>query len=151
MFKTIIFSLCLIIGVSANAQSKKGIDFQKIDLEAAKKIAKKENKLIFIDIYTTWCGPCKLMQKNTFPDPKVGDIFNKNFVNLAIDAEKEGVALAKEFKIVNFPSFLFLDSEGKLVQYDFGYYNAEQFSTVGMAVVDKISTEKPPKTLEKKK
>lgn len=148
MFKTIVFSLCLLIGISASAQSKTGIDFQKIDLEAAKKIAKKENKLIFIDIYTTWCGPCKLMQKNTFTDPKVGELFNKNFVNIAIDAEKEGVALSKEFKIVNFPSFLFLDATGKLVQYDFGYYNAEQFSTVGMAVLDKISTQATPKTLD---
>lgn len=148
MFKTIVLSLCLLIGISANAQSKKGINFQSIDLEAAKQIAKKENKLIFIDIYTTWCGPCKLMQKNTFTDPKVGELFNKNFVNLAIDAEKEGVALAKEFKIVNFPSFLFLDATGKLVQYDFGYYNAEQFSTVGASVLSKVSSNMAPKTLD---
>ncbi|MET3537413.1 peroxiredoxin-like family protein [Chryseobacterium limigenitum] len=148
MFKTIVFSLCLLIGISANAQSKKGINFQSIDLEAAKQIAKKENKLIFIDIYTTWCGPCKLMQKNTFTDPKVGELFNKSFVNLAIDAEKEGVALAKEFKIVNLPSFLFLDATGKLVQYDFGYYNAEQFSTVGASVLSKVSSGMAPKTLD---
>ena len=88
------------------------------------------------------------MQKNTFTDPKIGELFNKNFVNLAIDAEKEGVALAKEFKIVNFPSFLFLDADGKLVQYDFGYYNAEQFSTVGMSVLDKVSSQTSPKTLD---
>ncbi|MDR6463509.1 peroxiredoxin [Chryseobacterium sediminis] len=131
-----ILSFLIGIGISMNAQSK-GINFQKIDLEAAKKIAAKENKLIFIDLYTTWCGPCKLMAKNTFTDPGIGDMFNKNFVNIAIDAEKEGLNLAKEFKVVNYPSFLFLDPKGKLVQYDFGYYNPEQFLGVGASVLKK--------------
>ncbi|PRB05196.1 hypothetical protein CQ046_04870 [Chryseobacterium sp. MYb7] len=136
MFKKIVLSLLILVGVSFNAQST-GINFQKIDLEAAKKIAAKENKLIFIDLFTTWCGPCKLMAKKTFTDPKIGEMFNKNFVNLAIDAEKEGINLAKEFKVVNYPSFLFLDSKGKLVQYDFGYYNPEQFLGVGASVLEK--------------
>ncbi|OCA75522.1 hypothetical protein BBI00_14825 [Chryseobacterium arthrosphaerae] len=136
MFKKMILSFLIGIGISMNAQSK-GINFQKIDLEAAKKIAAKENKLIFIDLYTTWCGPCKLMAKNTFTDPEIGEMFNKNFVNIAIDAEKEGLNLAKEFKVVNYPSFLFLDPKGKLVQYDFGYYNPEQFLGVGASVLKK--------------
>lgn len=136
MFRKIVLSLLILVGISFNAQSA-GINFQKIDLEAAKKIAAKENKLIFIDLFTTWCGPCKLMAKNTFTDPRIGEMFNKNFVNLAIDAEKEGLSLAKEFKVVNYPSFLFLDSKGKLVQYDFGYYNPEQFLEVGASVLKK--------------
>lgn len=136
MFKKIVLSFLIVIGISLNAQSK-GINFQKIDLEAAKKIAAKENKLIFIDLFTTWCGPCKLMAKNTFTDPKIGEMFNKNFVNLGIDAEKEGLSIAKEFKIVNYPSFLFLDPKGKLVQYDFGYYTPEEFIKVGAAVLKK--------------
>jgi peroxiredoxin len=149
MFKTILYSLCLFIGFSMSAQNQKGINFQKIDLEAAKKIAQKENKLIFIDVFTTWCGPCKLMQKNVFPDEKLGKMFNKNFVSLAIDAEKEGVDLAKKFKISNFPSYLFLDKNGELVQYDFGYYNVEQFSTIGMAVLDKASSKSMSKDMTK--
>lgn len=136
MFKKIVLSLLILAGVLFNAQNT-GINFQKIDLEAAKKIAAKENKLIFIDLYTTWCGPCKLMAKNTFTDPRIGEMFNKNFVNIAIDAEKEGVKLVKEFKVVNYPSFLFLDPKGKLVQYDFGYYNPEQFLEVGASVLRK--------------
>jgi len=140
MFKTIVYSLCLFFGTFINAQNKNGIHFQEIDLEAAKQIAQKENKLIFIDMYTTWCGPCKLMKKKTFTDEKLGEIFNKNFVNLAVDAEKEGKELAKKFKIVNYPSFLFLDKNGELIQYDFGYYNAEQFFGVGMSVLNKVSS-----------
>lgn len=149
MFKKIIYSLCLLIGISIHSQSK-GISFQKIDLEAAKAMAAKENKLIFIDLYTTWCGPCKLMAKNTFTDPRVGEVFNKNFISIAIDAEKEGVNLVKEFKIVNYPSFLFLDHTGKLVQYDFGYYTAEQFLGVGASVLGKVSAQNN-KTLDQVK
>ncbi|NIF03818.1 redoxin domain-containing protein [Chryseobacterium sp. Tr-659] len=149
MFKKIVLNLFILAGVSMYAQSN-GINFQKIDLETAKKTAAKENKLIFIDLYTTWCGPCKLMAKKTFTDPQIGEMFNKNFVSLAIDAEKEGVKLAKEFKVVNYPSFLFLDPKGELVQYDFGYYNPAQFLEVGASVLRK-KTDQSDKTLDQVK
>ncbi|MCD1115890.1 redoxin domain-containing protein [Chryseobacterium turcicum] len=151
MFKTIIYSIFLFIGISVSAQEAKGINFQNVNLEEAKKIAQKENKLIFIDLFTTWCGPCKLMKKNTFPDEKLGEFFNEHFVNLAIDAEnnKEGIELVKKFRITNYPSFLFLDGKGKLVQYDFGYYNAQQFLQVGNAVLQKSMTSKKPKSAMK--
>lgn len=141
----------LLLGISAGAQ--KGIDFQKVNLEDAKKIAQKENKLIFIDLFTTWCGPCKLMKKNTFTDDKIGELFNENFVNLAIDAEneKDGLELVKKYKIVNYPSFLFLDKNGELIQYDFGYYNAQQFAGVGMSVLDKASSKSAVKTIDQVK
>ena len=51
--------------------------------------AKKENKVIFVDIYATWCGPCKLLKKTTFTDKEVGEYFNTNFINAAYDGEKE--------------------------------------------------------------
>lgn len=151
MFKTIVCSMLLLLGVSVSAQ--KGIDFENVNLEAAKKIAQKENKLIFIDLFTTWCGPCKLMKKNTFTDEKIGKLFNKNFVNLAIDAEKDkdGLELVKKYKIVNYPSFLFLDKNGELIQYDFGYYNAQQFAGVGMSVLDKVSSKNMTKTIDQVK
>jgi uncharacterized protein YyaL (SSP411 family) len=58
--------------------------------------AKKENKLIFVDAYASWCGPCKLMVKNIFPLKTVGDYYNSHFINAKIDMEKgEGIELAK--------------------------------------------------------
>jgi len=151
MFKTILYSVFLLLGIAIQAQSTKGINFQKLNLEEAKNLAKKENKLIFIDVYTTWCGPCKLMKKNTFTDDKVGELFNKNFISLAVDAEKEGIDLAKEFKIVNYPSFLFLDKEGKLVQYDFGYYNATQFLQIGSSILQKRMSQNDSKSIDQVK
>ncbi|PXW10437.1 peroxiredoxin [Chryseobacterium sp. CBTAP 102] len=151
MFTKIIYTFLFLVSISFNAQSTKGISFQAKNVEEAKILAKQQNKLIFIDLYTTWCGPCKLMKKNTFPNPELGEFFNKNFISLYIDAEKEGTELAKKFKIVNYPSFLFLDHNGELVQYEYGYYNAAQFLNVGQSVLEKRNTTKKTHTLSEVK
>ena len=151
MFAKIIYTLIFLVSISFNAQNKDGIQFQAKSLEEAQKLAQQENKLIFIDLYTTWCGPCKLMKKNTFPNAELGTFFNKNFISLNIDAEKEGAELTKKFKIVNFPSFLFLDKNGEMVQYDYGYYNAKQFLTIGQSVLEKKSIGKETPTLDQVK
>jgi len=91
------------------------------------------------------------MKKNTFPDAELGEFFNKNFISLYIDAEKEGTELAKKFKIVNYPSFLFLDETGELVQYDYGFYNAKQFLSVGQSVLEKRNPDKKTPTLDEVK
>ncbi len=84
--------------------------------------AKKQNKPVFVDIYTTWCGPCKLMAKQAFPDKAVGDLFNANFVSYQIDAEKgEGIALAKQYAITAYPTSLFVSADGSLIQRTIGY------------------------------
>lgn len=78
--------------------------------------AKEANKMLFIDCYTSWCGPCKMMATRVFPQKKVGDYFNQHFVSIKIDMEKgEGPQLKDKFAIKAFPTFLFLDGEGKEV------------------------------------
>src|SRR5687768_6575536 len=66
-----------------------GIKFAKIRVEKAMEEAKASGKLIFIDVHTTWCGPCKEMARTTFQSDEVGKVFNKKFVNLKIDAEND--------------------------------------------------------------
>ena len=81
--------------VDFNADSTEGIHFQKSNWQQALDLAKKENKLVFLDIYATWCGPCKQLKKYTFSDKAAGDFFNANFVNMALDGEQEeGATLA---------------------------------------------------------
>lgn len=78
--------------------------------------AKEANKMLFIDCYTSWCGPCKMMATRVFPQKKVGDYFNQHFVSIKIDMEKgEGPELKNKFAVKAFPTFLFLDSNGKEV------------------------------------
>lgn len=99
-----------------------GITFIEQDWDKALKQAKAENKLVFIDIYATWCGPCKMLKKNTFTDKKVGDFFNKNFVNVSIDGEKGvGPQLAQKFGITAYPSLIVTNADGKPVLYTMGY------------------------------
>ena len=87
-------------------------NFRPISYAEGVKAAKAEGKLVFIDFFTTWCGPCAMMANETFPQKKMGEYFNERFVCLKIDAEKgEGVELAKRFNVTGYPTFVVLDVE----------------------------------------
>lgn len=105
-----------------------GISFEGMDLEKAKKEAKKTGKLIFIDAYTDWCGPCKRMAATSFKDPSVGDLFNENFVNIKIEMEKDadGPEVARLYRVVAYPTLLIIDANGKLVKQTMGMKTSEQ-------------------------
>lgn len=99
----------ILAGITVNAQ---GIKFEKVTFAEAVTKAQKENKLVFIDFYTTWCGPCKAMDANIFPDKKVGDYFNEKFVSIKLDAEKgEGITLAQKYTVKGYPTLLFLNND----------------------------------------
>lgn len=103
-----------------------GIDFFHGTFEEAKEKAKEENKFIFIDVFTTWCGPCKKLSKTTFKDAEVGAFHNKRFVNVKIDAEKgEGPEIASKFKVSAYPTMIYLDNNGQLVESIRGFQSAE--------------------------
>lgn len=100
-------------------------------------IAKKENKLLFVDAFTTWCGPCKLMAKNVFPQATVGDFYNANFINSKIDMEKgEGIDLAKKYNVRAYPTYLFINGDGELIHRVTSYYDAPEFIAVGKDAID---------------
>lgn len=64
-------------------------NFRSIDFNEAVKQSQAENKLVFIDFYTDWCGPCRKMSKEVFPQKQVGDYFNSQFVCIKLNAEKK--------------------------------------------------------------
>ena len=120
---------------TANSRS---ISFTKDSWAALLAKAKKENKLIFLDAHTEWCRPCIMMAKNVFTLNNVADFYNKNFINTEMDMEKgEGPALAKKYAIRAYPSFLFIDGDGKLVSRDGGYQEADAFIKAGQTALDK--------------
>ena len=105
-----IFQVILLTVISISTGFSQGIDFNTATFKDALKTAKAENKLIFVDAYTTWCGPCKWMAKNVFTDSQVGEYFNDSFVNVKIDMEKgEGPKLAKAWEITGYPTLIFID------------------------------------------
>ncbi|MBU4305581.1 MAG: thioredoxin fold domain-containing protein [Candidatus Omnitrophica bacterium] len=103
------------------------------DMSVAKDLAQKNDKPILIDFYTEWCGWCKKLDKDTYGDARVIAAV-KEFVCAKIDAEKNQ-ALARQYKVQGFPTTVFLDSEGNLIEAIPGYMTAEQF----LEVLNKIS------------
>jgi len=108
-----------------NAQQ---INFEHGTWAETKAKAKAENKLIFVDAYTTWCGPCKAMAKNTFTNDTVANYYNSNFINAKIDMEKgEGIDIAKQYEVGCYPNLLYIDGDGKLVHRAAGSMNPSAF------------------------
>ena len=91
-----------------------GVNFVEKDFDEVLAKAKQSNKYIFIDFYTNWCAPCKMMDKQVFPQKNVGEYFNSKFISLKINAEKEGIDLAKKYGIKAYPTFVILDKNGGL-------------------------------------
>jgi len=95
-------------------------------------MAKKENKLIFLDAYATWCGPCKFLQKNVFTDRAVGEFYNTNFLNVAMDMEAgEGPELAQALGLSSYPTLFFIDGDGKLLHKSIGAMESADFIRLG--------------------
>ncbi len=99
--------------------------------------AKTENKLIFLDAYATWCGPCKWMDANVFNTTEVGQFYNKNFINVKIDMEKgEGLELAKTYAVQAYPTSLFIDGSGTVMHRVVGGKEAADFLETGRTALD---------------
>ncbi|MCT4647538.1 MAG: thioredoxin family protein [Carboxylicivirga sp.] len=108
--------LLAVAGLFSLSSFSQGIEFFHGTWEECKAEAKKENKKIFIDFYTKWCGPCRAMTKKIFPLPAVGELYNEHFINYKVDAEVgEGSALAKQYEVKGYPTFIYADAEGKSI------------------------------------
>ncbi|MEM6299145.1 MAG: thioredoxin family protein [Bacteroidota bacterium] len=125
-----------------------GIQFSEGTWTEIQAKAKAENKFIFVDAYTVWCGPCKWMDKNVFTQAEVGEFFNENFVSYRLDMEKgEGPEFAREHGVRAYPTFLFFSPEGTLVHRAVGGRAPEDFVKVGAAAT---KPESQSETLKKR-
>jgi thiol:disulfide interchange protein len=116
---------------TAPADSK-GINFFQGTWNEALAAAKKEKKLIFVDAYAVWCGPCKFMSNNVFPDAAVGEYFNKNFISYKFDMEKgEGPEFSNKYKVTAYPTLLFINAAGEVVYREMGARDANGFIKLG--------------------
>ncbi len=121
-----------------------GIQFDHGEWAAIVAKAKITQKPIFIDVYTSWCGPCKKMAKDIFPLKEVGEKFNASFINYKIDAEKgEGIEIAKKYKVNSYPTYLFVTGDEVLVYRSLGSMPADKFIAEATIAIAESKDPKP--------
>lgn len=124
--KSILFLVLLFVTSFAFAQE--GVKWETSSFNDALNKAAKEKKYVFLDCYTSWCGPCKLMLEREFVKKEAGKYFNKKFVNIKMDMEKgEGIELAKKYKIRVYPTFIVINAAGDEIGRVVGRDNIESF------------------------
>ena len=120
------------------------------EFENALKSAKEQNKKVIVDVYTGWCGWCKKMDKDTYSNSDIKDIIEDDFIYVKLDAESSamntykgkqysGADLAALFQVSGFPTHVFLEPDGSVIEFNYdkykmnnlpGYMNAENFKKV---------------------
>ena len=132
MKKVCLILLALIIFSLPGISQDKGIIFETGSFDEILQKAQKENKIIMLDAYTTWCGPCKSMTKNVFTDKKVADYYNTHFINAKFDMEKgEGIEIKKRYEVKAYPTILFINGKGQKVHIGVGSSKAKEFIELG--------------------
>lgn len=121
MKRKLMMSFPLILFYLAMACSPKSVpmsftqDNEKT-IEVILQEASTNKKLIFVDIYTSWCGPCKWMDANVFIDEEVVKKFNKSYINYKVNGESfDGVNLCLKYRVDSYPTYLFLNAKGEVV------------------------------------
>lgn len=121
-----------------------GILFEKGTWKQVLAKAKQINKPIFVDVYTSWCGPCKTMSKEIFPLAEVGKVYNANYVCYQIDAEKgEGIAFTKKYEVKAYPTYLFITPNETLFSMAHGSMSEKKFIDVSKIAMAEMNDPKP--------
>lgn len=139
MKKLFLLVINIIVFLFPALPQSEGIHFEKPEWKKVVRKALKENKLIFVDCYTVWCGPCKTLSKEVFPLKEVGDFYNQHFVSVKLDIQKDeaGKMLAEKYKPEGVPTLLFIDPKTEdLVHRVCGGGNADRIIEIGRQAID---------------
>jgi len=158
--RNLIGLLLILFAINTAAQNinEKGIKWTSgLSWDQIKQKAKKENKYIFLDIYATWCGPCKEMDKKVYVNDSVGNYFNDKFISVKVQMDKtakddeqvrgwynDATAIGKQYHITAFPSFVFLNPQGAVVDIQTGYQNVKQFVNLAQTATEPGKLYKDP-------
>jgi thioredoxin-related protein len=124
IMKSVVFSILLVFSANSFAQ----INFESLTFDQALAKAKSENKKIFIDVFTTWCGPCKNIDRNVFQTKEIGDRMNPDYVSIKVDAENSpDRSRVVAYGIPGYPTMLILDGDGKELYRIIGSRTVEGF------------------------
>ena len=130
-------SVLFVLPINASAD---GDVFADLTLEAALAKAGETDKMVVIDFFADWCGPCKMMDKETWPEESVVAWVEKNAILIKVDVDKEE-AVAKEFNVTAMPTVVFLKADKSEISRFVGGYQASEFVSFGNKV---LSGDAPP-------
>ncbi|TAK31751.1 MAG: DUF255 domain-containing protein [Saprospiraceae bacterium] len=134
----LLFSLFLTF-MTGTAVVAQGIEFFHGTWDEALDLSKSQGKPLFVDAYAKWCGPCKRMAATTFKNAEAGDYFNKNFINVKIDAEEsEGVKFRQKYPVTAFPTLYFIDENGEVIHQAVGAQDVKGLISLGDKALDKV-------------
>ena len=143
MKKTILMALAALCGLPGLAQT----EFRSMTCDEAVAAARAEGKMVFMDFYTDWCGPCKIMMRDVFPQKSVGDYMNARFVCIKVNAEKEGKDLARLYNVKAYPTFVVIDTDKEVVLTKVGMAQADDF----VAEIDRmLDPDKSPERMKER-
>lgn len=145
-----LMSLLISVPLLVHAQGQGGIRFEhSVSWEQVKAKAKAEGKYIFMDVYTTWCAPCKMMDKEVYPNDTVGSYMNERFISIKVQMDSTGKdneqvkrwyddarSIEQKYKIEGYPSFLFFSPDGILTYKDLGYKDVSAFIKLATRAMD---------------
>ena len=128
IMKKIVFGVVLLMLANAGKAQINFVKEKDKNIEQMLVEAKSAKKVLFIDMYTTWCGPCKWMDEHTFIDARVATKFNKLFVSYKVDGDtSEGANVRNLYKVGSYPTYVFVSPEGKVLHRIEGAMPPEMF------------------------
>lgn len=128
ILSSILYSFSSLIAQDTNTH----ILFDNSSWAALLQQAKATDKLIFVDAYTTWCGPCKTMAREVFTDSTIAKFYNDHFINTQINAEQgEGVIFSRKYRVRAYPSLFFINGNGEVVHQATGFHGVADFKRLG--------------------
>ena len=151
-FSILLLTVCVglaSVGFTTRLDDPKPTDkkIKWMTIEEAFAASQKKPKKIFIDVYTDWCGWCKVMDRNTFTNPVIADYMNENYYSVKLNAEgKDDITLgARTYKTVgnvhelaatllkgqmSYPTVVFLNEKLELIQPVPGYQEPRRFHQI---------------------
>jgi thioredoxin-related protein len=123
----------------SSSLSAQGIEFFSGTWQEAVEAAKKQDKLLFVDAYATWCGPCKKMARDVFTTKEAGDYFNRYFINVKMDMERgDGLIFRDSYPVSAFPTLFFIQPDGAVVHKVVGAQATDQLIKLGKFALTKV-------------
>lgn len=138
--KRAFYIICVVFALAAASGPVRaeGVEFRNGNFETMLSEASAADKLLFVELFATWCGPCRTMEK-TLAQDRVGEYVNQRFVSVRYDVDKaEGAMIARRFGVRSIPVCLILDADGNLVGKLVGAASPSDFITNMQRLVSNI-------------